>query len=901
MKPVFAILALLVVLPLSAATTLTMGHVYDVGKGAYSSDENVTDTSDRYLCWAYSAANLLQYWQDYYLGAADEGETPANGLSSTAYTSPKGTQYLSIADVFRDNWTDAGGWQRAAFQWWFQGTDAVDSTCRPYLEEKAIEAGYYQTLFGSDVCYNLQVVAYQNEDNAKALMDFIDANAKVAGQGIGLAIALADNAGGHAITCWGYEKDADGNLTALYITDSDDRYYGTVRLDVLVQADGTLKLSSNDLSSYFSESEYYLLRAESIATPSKAAVTATLQTELPSSGTVAENICFSTDYKLTSDLTVSEEAVLTSSGGSLSITGGSLALEEGSMASLSDLSRLSLSNSTGAGLALAGKAYVSRAGEVAISGNSAYGIDNSAYLELNGCGPVSISNNSFVAASGAEAQGGGISNRMTLSMLGNDSLTVENNTATGGVAAGGGMLTLASYCQSNGAVTFSGNVATGTSYALGGAVYSFYVNDISLNDRLTFSNNSVTASGSNAQALGGAVMQGAMSSTGTGFTTISGNGAVVFSDNSAAAADGYALGGAIFVSSAGTAELSGTTEHPQSLTFSGNSATGAFSAGGALAGEGTTTITGNTAVSFEKNKATYGSAVFNSGTMSITDNGAVTVTDNISGNGGAIQNAGTMEIAWNDSFSSSGNTASVNYGSFVLTSSDSDILNAGTLYLAAEEGKSLTLGNGLYNKGITYLGRDIAGTTGTGTLNIASTVLSAGSAEGGVAELVSCSVTGTGIEGLETTKTATLRNLDILTTGTDSSYSLTSLNLCQDCSVSAAALTLSDVVLVYDDTVTARALCYTVDVTSVFSGAVSGDVQVQLSNSLLAALYAQNCLEVTVDFGEEATLQSDSDVSLNNGYRTAKTDHTVTFVLPEPATAALSLFALSALACRRRR
>lgn len=122
-----ALLSLLAALTAQAAVTVstTTGHVYDVGKGSYSSDENVTDKSDKELCWAAAASNLIQHWQDYYYKQHDTGETPPDGPNKNNYTSPTGTQYLAVFDAFRDNWKDAPGLASNGFQWWFLGKDKV--------------------------------------------------------------------------------------------------------------------------------------------------------------------------------------------------------------------------------------------------------------------------------------------------------------------------------------------------------------------------------------------------------------------------------------------------------------------------------------------------------------------------------------------------------------------------------------------------------------------------------------------------------------------------------------------------------------------------------------------------------------------------------------------------------
>ena len=99
--------------------TLTSGW-YDVNKKSTPSNAQ----ADAMMCWAASASNIIQWFQDRYVAA---GNTLPAGC-------PNGTQSiynyeLQIMDIFRDDWSNhtRGGWADAAVVWYFEGRD-INST-----------------------------------------------------------------------------------------------------------------------------------------------------------------------------------------------------------------------------------------------------------------------------------------------------------------------------------------------------------------------------------------------------------------------------------------------------------------------------------------------------------------------------------------------------------------------------------------------------------------------------------------------------------------------------------------------------------------------------------------------------------------------------------------------------
>lgn len=1006
-----ALLSLLAALTAQAAVTVstTTGHVYDVGKGSYSSDENVTDKSDKELCWAAAASNLIQHWQDCYYAKHDTGETPANGLNDNNYTSPTGTQYLAVFDAFRDNWEDAPGLASNGFQWWFLGKDKVDADASGDLEENADPAGYYQGIFtGTTTCYVqqdlLSAADREGHPQEECFRQTMDAALEKAGRGVSLGIYITDKDGnigsGHAITCWGYETNADGTLSAIYITDSDDYYYGATKVRVEVAEDGSLMLNSYDLASYNfnQQSKYFIGLMEYIDTPVDSAPTGGSQPSI-TDGVVSSNTCLTEAYSGTG-LSVAKEVIFSGTAGSITLTapaegntGAGFIVEAGGMASLNGLTTLSATGFAGAGMELKGYAYFTGAGTFEVKDNSGSGIFNTAYLELLNCTTVSVTGNIQTDDNpDNEVLGGGIANHRTLSMIDCGTVTLSDNTATGAISAGGGMLSLAAVVEKNEKVIVTKNTVNGTELALGGGLYHFYINSISNNESVTITENAVSVQESAAededlilQAIGGGLVQGAYSTddpqtvleengtltisnntataTGTGgsskseiyalggglavlssknhpsVVSIIGNTSLVLSDNTVTATaeqgDALAFGGGAFVGSNSSLIIQGSEEHPQSVEIANNTASATSSGGGGIYSEGKMDISGNTSVSITGNQANGGSAVFNAGDFSLSGNGEVTVSGNQSGGNGAVYNGkdSTMEITWNDSVTFSENRYEAPYPGLegaIISGSDFDIVNSGNLYLAADEGRNITLGSsGLYSAGTTYLGCDTEGKTGAGTLVVqkSDTVTSVFTPAqvAGSSKLVYCSVSYNSITALADAEDAlapTAQGMTVTYSGTDAysikgmalqdfayvaergaDLALTDTQVDSSCSfsVGSGTITLNNVEVLWTiPEGCTTGLTYTLDLSTLFRCTVVGDLSITLPGANTDDLFNAGYRYIDINFGE-ANVSSLGSVSVNNLKIVSGSGSTSVYYIPEPATSLLTLLALALPALRRRR
>ncbi len=186
----------------------------DAEKQAPNDGVGLVDDDDL-LCWAASASDILM-WSGWggHAGFADEDD---------------------VFEFFiNEDPVDAGGWQRNAWKFWFDGSQTGGHF------SGSSHTGYYYT--GT---YYRHYIEYMNDPDvmsrSESLLRF--------GYGVGYGIFTGPTLG-HAITLWGINTDAAGNYLGVWVTDSDNNMGGSNR-----------RLSPNTLDYYNvlrSGSDWYL-------------------------------------------------------------------------------------------------------------------------------------------------------------------------------------------------------------------------------------------------------------------------------------------------------------------------------------------------------------------------------------------------------------------------------------------------------------------------------------------------------------------------------------------------------------------------------------------------------------------------------------------------------------------
>ncbi len=190
---------------------------------------NLTD--DANTCWAYTTGNILQYWQTYYGVFSYQSDQLAHGhtYSKEYLDDLGGTQSLEINMLFYDNWKNEGGNIHSAAPWYFGGEVFISAYMRPGY----VQGGYFKEYFSP---YD-EYAEYLEVDSSVALDEFSGYVARGLGytrsgtsytktaEGLITYLGLTSPVGGHAITCYGFDTDASGNVVSLRVTNSDDLEY----------------------------------------------------------------------------------------------------------------------------------------------------------------------------------------------------------------------------------------------------------------------------------------------------------------------------------------------------------------------------------------------------------------------------------------------------------------------------------------------------------------------------------------------------------------------------------------------------------------------------------------------------------------------------------------------------
>lgn len=203
---------------------------YDVNKV-----KDGTVNGDINMCWAATAANILQWWQDRYV---EQGNELPEGCPDG-----KGETYeLAIMEVFHTQWDNTyGGHAFHAVKWYFEGVNVCEGWNRQAQPLQHGSGGYFKHEWeqiepymytGHDLGYTQDYNNYYLWGSGSGLnatgrlKAFTELVELFIDKGMtSMAIAQRENYGGvhHSVTLWGYEKDNEtGLLTRIWITDSDD-------------------------------------------------------------------------------------------------------------------------------------------------------------------------------------------------------------------------------------------------------------------------------------------------------------------------------------------------------------------------------------------------------------------------------------------------------------------------------------------------------------------------------------------------------------------------------------------------------------------------------------------------------------------------------------------------------
>ena len=180
----------------------TLGLKWDKTYGWYDCNkvEPNRPGKDSELCWAATAANMIYWWMD---------RNRENIRKFGKYTGPSG--YINsfdceIFEYYKSHFFNEGNDLAAALSWFFTGRYGTGT--KP-------EGGFFKDVLGSGAV--TEITRFGD-------MSFSDAMKKafLSGYATGCVIEFP-NRYLHAISVWGADFDQDGEVSAIYITDSNDR------------------------------------------------------------------------------------------------------------------------------------------------------------------------------------------------------------------------------------------------------------------------------------------------------------------------------------------------------------------------------------------------------------------------------------------------------------------------------------------------------------------------------------------------------------------------------------------------------------------------------------------------------------------------------------------------------
>ncbi|MDO4220575.1 MAG: IdeS/Mac family cysteine endopeptidase [Akkermansia sp.] len=195
----------------------TAGEVWTQGVNAETGWYDVNkdfDGVDDELCWAASSSNILAWWQD------------RNAELALASGAPQGCDAIwstfvqSFGNLDRDAGGDYGGYETDAFHWYLDGT--IDEDWYHISEYGRTQGGYYRELVSTAGGIDYFWASGAWADGAAMGAAIVDALTS----GCGVTLGICSPTFSHSLTLWGVVCNDSGDITRMYLTDSDDGRVG---------------------------------------------------------------------------------------------------------------------------------------------------------------------------------------------------------------------------------------------------------------------------------------------------------------------------------------------------------------------------------------------------------------------------------------------------------------------------------------------------------------------------------------------------------------------------------------------------------------------------------------------------------------------------------------------------
>jgi len=160
----------------------TAYRLFDTWGGFWADAEKDPDPGDNLLCWAATAANMMEWTGWGFAGGMEDGNTD------------------DFFQFFRNHVTDGGHFVDAGIDWWFDGTLRDEGTGA--AAEDVDHTGFWVPPYVS----NTYIYIFDDWSKPDVLPNI--RTQLLAGRPVGLSI-YSDGGGAHAVTCWGFNYDTN--------------------------------------------------------------------------------------------------------------------------------------------------------------------------------------------------------------------------------------------------------------------------------------------------------------------------------------------------------------------------------------------------------------------------------------------------------------------------------------------------------------------------------------------------------------------------------------------------------------------------------------------------------------------------------------------------------------------
>ncbi len=221
-----------------------------ITSGYFDANKTASEVTDGNLCWAATASNMIGWWQKYY------------GVTSRIGTSVP-TSASAIFSRFKQYWQNKGGKTHCGLAWWIAGDsthyefdDFYSSTIKSAYRNKST-GGYYKSLYTASDANGLSYFKHIQGESVTEVASTFNTLLRQ-GCAVGISLGYDYNSrygyfeGSHAVTLWGITRNSSGRLTAIHVTDSDDRTTGVVTYSVSYNSSiGAYRITSGYLKNNY--------------------------------------------------------------------------------------------------------------------------------------------------------------------------------------------------------------------------------------------------------------------------------------------------------------------------------------------------------------------------------------------------------------------------------------------------------------------------------------------------------------------------------------------------------------------------------------------------------------------------------------------------------------------------